>query len=73
MPVNKKVEMWQRRWKRAKEILEAQDVELRTWHKGQDICLDAVKLVERNMREMGIGDYDRKGRGGDVKVKDFKK
>jgi hypothetical protein len=83
-PVNKKVDMWRRRWKRAKDILDAHHVELRSWRTGKDVCLEACRLVERHMREMGVEGYGDsavgkggKGKtgegGGEVKVKDIKK
>ncbi len=83
-PVNKKVDMWRRRWKRAKDILDAHHVELKSWRTGEDACLDACKLVEKHMREMGVEGYgdsakEKGGKGktgeggGEVKVKDIKK
>jgi phosphatidate phosphatase APP1 len=84
VPVNKKVDMWRRRWKRAKDILDAHHVELRSWRTGEDVRLDACRLVERHMREMGVEGYGDsakskggKGKtgegGGEVKAKDVKK
>jgi phosphatidate phosphatase APP1 len=83
-PVNKKLDMWRRRWKRAKDILDAHHVELRSWRTGEHVCLDACRLVEKNMQEMGVEGYGNsaKGKGGkgktgegggEVKVKDVKK
>jgi hypothetical protein len=80
VPINKKLDMWKRRYKRAKEILDSQGVVLRTWRVGQDVCIEAVQLVEKNLREMGVEGYGEKGRGkgktgeggGEVKVKDLK-
>jgi phosphatidate phosphatase APP1 len=81
-PVNKKLDLWRRRWRRAQEILGAQGVELRSWRKGEDVCIDAIKLVEKNMRELGVEGYGTKGSGdkgktgeggGEVKVKDLKR
>jgi phosphatidate phosphatase APP1 len=84
LPVNKKVDMWRRRWKRAKDILDAHHVELRSWRTGEHACLDACRLVEKHMREMGVEGYGdgAKGKdgkektgegGGEVRVKDVKK
>lgn len=81
-PVNKKLDLWRRRWRRAQEILGGQGVELRSWRKGEDICIDAIKLVEKNMRDLGVEGYGEKGHGakgktghggGEVKVKDLKR
>lgn len=52
--LNKKEELWNRRWARAKEILEKQGVELRSWRVGTDVLDHSTKLVERVLREMGI-------------------
>jgi phosphatidate phosphatase APP1 len=79
-PTNKKVELWKRRWRRAKAILDEHSVELRSWRTGQDICGDACKLVERAMREMGVEGYGPNGvgkgntgsSGGEMEVKDFR-
>lgn len=88
-PIPKKLELWRRRWHRARDVLEAHNVVLRSWRKGEDVCLDAVRLVEAEMRAMGVEGYgDPKGAGkagkggkgegevrpgGEVKVKDLKK
>jgi phosphatidate phosphatase APP1 len=80
--INKKVDMWKRRWARAKGILDAHGVELRSWRTGQDVCIDAVRLVEKHMRELGVEGYResaRKGErktgegGGEMRVKDLKR
>lgn len=78
---NKKLDLWRQRWKRAKDILDDKGVELRSWRTGNDVCLEAVQLVERTMREMGVEGYGTRKRGnektgeggGEVKVKDLKK
>jgi len=80
LPVNKKLDLWKRRYKRSKDILDAQGVVLRTWRVGQDVCIEAVQLVEKTLREMGVEGYGENGRGkgktghggGEVKVKDVK-
>ncbi|KAI9703800.1 MAG: hypothetical protein M1836_007570 [Candelina mexicana] len=51
-PVNKKEEMWKRRWARAKGILESKGVLLRSWRVGSDAVGDCIRLVERAQREM---------------------
>lgn len=77
-PGNKKLDLWKRRWKRAKDILETQDVTLRAWRTGGDVCIEAVHMVEKTLREMGVEGYGHgKGKtgigGGEVKVKDLKR
>lgn len=49
--VNKKEEIWNRRWARAKEIFEAKGVMLKTWRVGEDVMGDAIALVEKAGRE----------------------
>lgn len=77
-PINKKLDLWKRRWKRAKDILDSQDVALRSWRVGEDVCLEAVQMVEKELTRMGVEGYGKgKGKtghgGGEVKVKDLKK
>ena len=77
-PVNKKLDLWKRRWNRAKEILDSQGVALRSWSIGDDICLEAVQMVEKELTRMGVEGYGTGKRktgqgGGEVKVKDLKK
>jgi len=50
-PLNKKVELWKRRWARAKDILESKGVMLRTWRVGTDVMDDAVRLVQKAKSE----------------------
>jgi len=50
-PVNKKFQLWKRRWARAKEILEGKGVMLRSWRVGTDVMDDAVRLVESAKNE----------------------
>ncbi|KAI9668530.1 MAG: hypothetical protein M1829_005347 [Trizodia sp. TS-e1964] len=57
-PVNKKEELWKRRWARAKEILDSKRVELRSWRVGEDVMSDAIRLVELANKEL-----DKKDRG----------
>lgn len=56
--VNKKEELWRRRWARARELLDARAVPLRGWRVGADVEDEAVRIVERARRETG-----REGRG----------
>jgi phosphatidate phosphatase APP1 len=79
-PMNKKLDLWKRRWKRAKDILDSQGVVLRGWRVGGDVCIEAVQLVEKAMTDMGVEGYGKskgKGRtgegGGEAKVKDLKR
>lgn len=46
-PVNKKEELWRRRWGRARDVLESEGVLLRSWTVGSDVMDEAVELVER--------------------------
>jgi phosphatidate phosphatase APP1 len=78
LPTNKKVVLWRERWKRAKDILDRQGVTLRAWRTGGDVCIEAVQIVERTMRQMGVEGYGNgKGKtgqgGGEVKVKFLKR
>jgi hypothetical protein len=52
-PINKKLDLWKRRWARAKEILDKEGVVLVKWRKGADVADQATQLVEKAMREMG--------------------
>ncbi|KAF4637899.1 hypothetical protein G7Y89_g191 [Cudoniella acicularis] len=63
-PVNKKLDLWKRRWRRAKDILDSKGVELRSWRTGSDVCLEAIQLVEKTMREMGVEGYGREEENG---------
>ncbi|TVY46582.1 Phosphatidate phosphatase [Lachnellula occidentalis] len=78
-PPNKKLDLWKRRWKRAKDILDSKGVALRSWRVGSDICSETVQMVEKNLTELGVEGYGgAKGKGktgeggGEVKVKDLK-
>jgi hypothetical protein len=78
VPINKKLDMWKRRWRRAKGILDAQGVALRGWRVGSDVCIEAVQLIEKTLTEMNVEGYGHgKGKtgvgGGEVKVKDLKR
>ena len=78
IPINKKLDMWKRRWQRAKNILDSQGVVLRGWRVGSDVCIEAVQLIEKTMTQMNVEGYGHgKGKtgvgGGEVKVKDLKR
>lgn len=81
VPVNKKLELWKRRWKRAKSILDAQGVILRSWRVGSDVAHEAVQIVEENLTKMGVEGYGKNGKGkgktgeggGEMKTKDLKR
>lgn len=49
--INKKEDLWNRRWARAKEIFEEKGVLLRSWRSGGDVIREAVRLVEKAQRE----------------------
>lgn len=49
--VNKKEDLWNRRLARAKEIFNERGVLLRTWRVGSDVMDDAVRLVEKAIKE----------------------
>jgi phosphatidate phosphatase APP1 len=59
VPPNKKLVLWRERWKRAKDILDSQGVTLRAWRTGEDVCIEAVQLVEKTMRQMGVEGYGK--------------
>ncbi|TAQ85685.1 Phosphatidate phosphatase/4-nitrophenylphosphatase [Chlorociboria aeruginascens] len=77
VPVNKKLDLWKRRWKRAKDILDSKGVPLRSWRIGEDVSLEAVQMVEKTFKKMGIEGYGTNGKGktgeggGEIKVKDL--
>lgn len=81
VPVNKKLELWKRRWKRAKDILDAQGVTLRSWRVGSDVAHEAIQIVEKNLTKMGVEGYGKNGKGkgrtgeggGEMKTKDLKR
>ena len=49
--INKKEDLWKRRWARAKEVMDAQGVMLRSWRMGDDVVEDAVGLIRKAMEE----------------------
>ena len=78
--VNKKLELWKRRWQRARDILDSKAVVLRSWRVGGDASLEAVQLIRKTLTEMGVEGYG-KGEGcgktgnggGETKTKDMKR
>jgi hypothetical protein len=53
-------------------------VALRSWRVGSDVCLEAIQLVEKTLKEMNAEGYGHgKGKtgqgGGEMKVKDMKR
>lgn len=52
VPLNKKLELWKRRWHNAKRILDGKGVALRSWRVGDDVATEAVRMIEEAMREM---------------------
>lgn len=62
--VNKKAELWKRRWKRAQMILADDDVVLKSWRVGTDVVDEAVGLVLKAQREDERTDGKEKGGGG---------
>lgn len=78
-PINKKLDLWNRRWARATEVLGKEGVTLVKWRKGDDVAEQATQLVKKAMKEMGVEGHngtDGKGKtgrgGGEAKVKDLK-
>lgn len=56
--VNKKEEMWKRRWARAKTIMEKEGVVLRTWRVGADCMDECTGLVEVALKEVQENERD---------------
>lgn len=67
--VNKKLDLWRRRWARAQDILDKNGVELISWRVGSDVAHEALMLIEREMAAMSVKPKDK---GGESKVKDWK-
>jgi hypothetical protein len=53
-PLSKKLDLWRRRLQRAHETLDRQGVVLYTWRRGGDVIEEAVGLVRKTMKEMGV-------------------
>lgn len=56
-PVNKKEEMWKRRWARAKELMDRKGVVLRAWRVGSDVDDVCIALVRQALN--GIDEHSR--------------
>jgi hypothetical protein len=51
VPLNKREEMWKRRWVRAQEILDDHGVILATWRVGSDMQDLCERVVARAMKD----------------------
>lgn len=60
---NKKEDLWNRRWARAREIFDERGVLLRSWRGGGDVLGDALRLVEK-AKEEDDREREREGGGG---------
>lgn len=63
-PVNKKEEMWKRRWARAKELMDRKGVVLRAWRVGSDVddvCIALVRQALNEVDEQGRDELERIG------------
>ena len=63
---NKKLELWKRRWARARDLLDERGVMLRTWRVGTDVEGDALAIVEAALldhREAEEADLSRQEKG----------
>ncbi|KHJ33131.1 putative actin cytoskeleton organization protein app1 [Erysiphe necator] len=56
IPVNKKLEIWRRRWKKADRILSLQGVKLRSWRVGGDIYMETIQNIEKKLSELKPAD-----------------
>ncbi|RKF55240.1 putative actin cytoskeleton organization protein app1 [Erysiphe neolycopersici] len=52
IPVNKKLEIWRRRWKKAEQVLSSQGVKLRSWRVGGDVYLETIRNIEEKLLEL---------------------
>ncbi|KAI1003810.1 hypothetical protein K3495_g4400 [Podosphaera aphanis] len=52
LPTNKKLDLWRRRWKKAKQILESQGVVLRAWKVGSDASDETLRMIKEKMAEI---------------------
>jgi hypothetical protein len=51
IPLNKREEMWKRRWARAQEILDDHGVLLATWRVGSDVQDLCERVIARAMED----------------------
>ncbi|KAF2154011.1 hypothetical protein K461DRAFT_292696 [Myriangium duriaei CBS 260.36] len=66
-PVNKREELWKRRWLRAKEVMDRDGVMLRTWRVGSDVmdeCIEAVHAELERMHNSKAGEAPSRWRPG---------
>ena len=54
-PVNKKLEIWQRRLAEAHDTLEKMGVKLYTWREGRDVVAEAEGIVREALRGLSQG------------------
>jgi hypothetical protein len=64
--IDKKEEIWRRRWQRAEYELKRKGVVLRSWRVGGDVMDEAVRIVERAMRDLAAENVKRQDRRGGV-------
>ncbi|KAK5169232.1 hypothetical protein LTR04_006068 [Oleoguttula sp. CCFEE 6159] len=62
-PLDKKVELWKRRWARAASVMEEKGVPLRSWRVGRDVEDVAVSLVDRAVSKGEGGTVEKAGEG----------
>ncbi|KAI9749134.1 MAG: endocytosis defective- protein [Chaenotheca gracillima] len=60
-PIDKKAELWKRRWTRAREVLASKGVELRSWRVGGDVVEESVKLIQRALKEAEANEKRKRG------------
>lgn len=59
--MDKKEEMWRRRWQRAESEMRSRGVVLRTWRVGEDVSAEAVRIVEKALKEIETASSRRGG------------
>jgi phosphatidate phosphatase APP1 len=64
--IDKKEEIWRRRWQHAEYELKQKGVVLRSWRVGGDVMDEAVRIVERAMRDLAVENIKRQDRRGGV-------
>ncbi|KAF4552096.1 Phosphatidate phosphatase APP1-like protein [Elsinoe fawcettii] len=60
--VNKREEVWKRRWRRAKDIMDRQGVMLRSWRVGTDVMDECVSAVKSELDSMQKSDKSGQSR-----------
>jgi hypothetical protein len=56
---DKKEEMWRRRWARAEAEMKRHSVVLRSWRVGEDVSAEAVRIVEKALRDLAVENHER--------------